>query len=124
MHATAHELQFVSEAEQSDSQMRNVPTDVGELIAAEPLVAAAMNELCDRWPASLTFGDLVAAASQRLAPAVPDAEAVDRPRGVPLEAYVLRVVWLSGCALPATGHRAAALRPVRSHEPRRPAAVR
>jgi SAM-dependent methyltransferase len=171
-HATAHELQFISEAELSDSQMRDVPTAVGELIAGlpddvivreqyldffnnrmfrqtlltranapvkriiearvldglavssparrdgsrfltdqgaaltttEPLVAAAMNELSDRWPASLIFGDLVAAASHRLAPATPDAHAVDRLRSVLLDAYLLRVVWLSGCELPATGH--------------------
>jgi hypothetical protein len=31
-HATAHELQFISEAELSDSQMRDVPTGVGELM--------------------------------------------------------------------------------------------
>lgn len=35
-HATAHELQFISEAELSDSQMRDVPTGVGELISGLP----------------------------------------------------------------------------------------
>lgn len=35
-HATTHELQFISEAELSDSQMRDVPTSVGELIAGLP----------------------------------------------------------------------------------------
>lgn len=71
--------------------------------STEPLVAAAMNELCECWPVALAFPDLVARASQRLTPATPDAEAVDRLRGVLLEASVLRVIWLSGCALPATG---------------------
>ena len=82
---------------------RFVTEQGAELSTTEPLVAAAMNELCDRWPASLAFPDLVARASQRLAPATPDAEAVDRLRGALLEAYVLRVVWPSGCPLPATG---------------------
>lgn len=62
-----------------------------------------MNELCDHWPGALAFPDLVARALQRLTAATPDAEAVDRLRGVLLEALVLRVLWLSGCALPATG---------------------
>ncbi len=170
-HANAHELQFVSEAELSDSQMRDVPAGVGELIASlpedvivreqyldffnnrmfrqtllaragvpvnraieghvldtmavssparregarfltdhggeltttEPLIAAAMNELCDHWPVSLPFGDLVDRAARRVG-STPGAEPLDRLRETLLQAYVLRIVGLAGCPLPVTGH--------------------
>jgi hypothetical protein len=95
-----------------------------ELSTTEPLVAAAMNELCDHWPGSLVFPDLVARASQRVARATPDAEAVDRLRGVLLEAYVLPSSGCRAARFPRPVSRAAARGPAGSRGPRRPADIR
>ena len=132
-HAAARDLQFLSEADLADSQLRDVPEGVGELVAslprdvvvreqyldffnnrafrqtllvhaqlplgrvlddaalealvlssparpteegflapdgaimrtADPLVAAAMDELCERWPEPVALTDLFTAAARR-----------------------------------------------------------
>jgi SAM-dependent methyltransferase len=170
-HAAAHGLQFLSEAELSDSQLRDVPTSVGELIASlpddviareqyldffnnrmfrrtllihsgvalrraiddrfveglavssparpapgqdgsfvtpegvemsstEPLVAAMMHELGDRWPSAVSFDELTARAWRRTSPDAAPAAAGDYLRGVVLEAYVARLVTLDSLVMP------------------------
>ena len=162
-HAAAHGLQFLSEADLADSQLRDVPEGVGELIGslppdvvvreqyldffsnrafrqtlivraelrlrrgvddaalealtlssparrsedgfvspdgavmrtADPLVAAAMDELCERWPEPLTFEDLLTAAAGR-AGAEPVSD--ERGRGVRrvlLDAHLAHLVLLN-----------------------------
>jgi SAM-dependent methyltransferase len=46
-HAAAHELQFLSEADLSDSQLRDVPASVGELIASLPADVIAREQYLD-----------------------------------------------------------------------------
>jgi hypothetical protein len=46
-HATAHELQFLSEADLSDSQLRDVPPSVGELIESLPNDVIAREQYLD-----------------------------------------------------------------------------
>jgi SAM-dependent methyltransferase len=172
-HATAHELQFLSEADLSESQMRDVPGSVGELIASLPpdvivreqyldffsnrmfrqtllvhsgapvnrviddrhlegmaiasparwdgerfvtpagaamstsaaLVSAAMHELGDCWPASLTFAELAARAGRRVSAEPLPEPTVESLRRVLLDAYLGRIVELHGCVLPVS-HRA------------------
>ena len=168
-HATAHGLQFLAEAQLSDSQLRDVPERVGELLANVPddvvvreqhldfftnrmfrqtllvnavvpvrreirddqvegleisspaswdgerfvapsgasmatsdrFVTAAMRELCDRWPASLDLSELARRAEDRSGEhRLPD-QAVERLRGVLLEAYLVQLVHLFGCPMPA-----------------------
>jgi SAM-dependent methyltransferase len=174
-HAAAHGLQFLSEAELSDSQMRDVPARVGALMGtvgddvvvheqyldffrnrmfrqtllvhdavpvqrtidpgllaemlissparpdgerfvtpdgvslttADPLVAAAMQELADCWPAALPFPDLAARCAARLVPSPLTTEDEDRLHEVLLEAYLGQVVQLSGCALPVAAYPSA-----------------
>jgi SAM-dependent methyltransferase len=171
-HAAAHGLQFLSEADLADSQLRDVPESVGELIAslpgdvvvreqyldffsnrafrqtllvpaelplsrtvddvaletlslsspaqptedgftspdgtvmrtADPLVAAAMHELCGRWPEPLTFGALLQAASRR-AGAEPVVDEHRRGvRRVLLDAHLAHLVQLSAGASALTAH--------------------
>ncbi|HEX3688287.1 MAG TPA: class I SAM-dependent methyltransferase [Solirubrobacteraceae bacterium] len=165
-HATAHGLQFLSEADLADSQLRDVPEGVGELVAslppdvvvreqyldffsnrafrqtllvhaetslgrrlddaalealvlssparptedgfvapdgaimrtADPLVAAAMHELCERWPEPVAFSALFAAAvRQARAEPVAD-EARGDLRRVLLDAHLAHLVLLGGHA--------------------------
>lgn len=169
-HAAHHGLQFLSEADLSDSQLRDVPERVAEFMAtvpddvvvreqyldfftnrmfrqsllvgaaasvrreiyedridglwlscparwdgerfttpsgssmttSDPGVAAAMHELCDRWPESIQFDELLVRAARRLGAAALSPDAVDQLRGVMFEAYLGRFVLLHGCALPVT----------------------
>jgi SAM-dependent methyltransferase len=168
-HASAHGLQFMSEAELSDSQLYDVPAAVAELIEALPddvvvreqyldffrnrmfrqtllvrseltltrtiddtplermaiacdaqredgafataggaritvshaFAAAAMEELCDAWPASLSFAALTRRAAARLGHATPEPDSVAALCELLLHAYVVQGVRLLGCPLPA-----------------------
>jgi SAM-dependent methyltransferase len=169
-HATAHGLQFLSEAELSESQMRDVPDRVAGLMGtvgddvvmreqyldffrnrmfrqtllvheaapvqrtiddgrlaemhiasparfdgeqfvtpegvsmttSDPLVAAAMQELSDCWPATLSFEDLTGRCAARLAPDPLTPRHEDQLRGALLEIFLGRIVQLYGCPLPVT----------------------
>jgi SAM-dependent methyltransferase len=182
-HAQAHGLAFLSEADLGDSQLRDVPGSVAELITNLPedvivreqhldfftnrmfrqtllvpatapvnraidvghvermalssaavrdgdsfrtpvgaaittsdlLVAAAMDELTESWPAALMFDELLARAWRRASPGSaepPPSEAGGHLTEVMLEAYVVHVVELAGCVLPIASHPAE--RPVAS----------
>ena len=168
-HAAAHELQFLSEAQLSDSQLRDVPADVGEFIAGLPddvvvreqyldfftnrmfrqtllvhaaapvdreisdhridglaiscpaswdgerfvtaggasitttnaLVSAAIHELCDCWPESVVFDELLGRVVRRVEVDTLAEVVVQQLRGVVLEAYLGQLVLLHGCAMPA-----------------------
>jgi SAM-dependent methyltransferase len=168
-HAAAHGLQFLSEAELSDSQMRDVPERVGELIAAlpddviqreqyldffrnrmfrqtlvvhesvelqraiddqhldelliastatfeegsfvtpfgvalttsDPLLTAALHELCDTWPGALRFAELCIRTARRLLIDQLSPSDQDRLRAFLLDVYLARLVELHGCPLPA-----------------------
>jgi SAM-dependent methyltransferase len=168
-HASAHGLQFMSDAELSDSQLVDVPPAVGELIASlpedvvvreqyldffrnrmfrqtllvrseltvtraiddtsvqdvviscdarlrdgafvtadgvqmtvsDPFCAAALQELCDAWPASLTLPELTRRAGARLGGAATSPDSVTVLRELLLAAYVAQGVRLLGCPLPA-----------------------
>jgi SAM-dependent methyltransferase len=168
-HASAHALQFLSDAELSDSQLRDVPPAVGELIAslpedvvvreqyldffrnrmfrqtllvrserdvtraidgasirdmvvscearlqdgafvtaagtrmtvAHPFCAAALQELCDAWPASLTLPELTRRAAARLGETATSPDSVAVLHELLLEAYVAQGVRMLGCPLPA-----------------------
>jgi len=175
-HAAAHELQFLSEAQLSDRQLRDVPAHVGEFIASlpddvvvreqyldfftnrmfrqtllvraaapvqheihdhridglaiscraswdgerfvapsgasmtttNPLVSAAMHELCDCWPESVVFDELLRRVTRRVGVETLAEVVVQQLRGVVLEAYLGQLVFLYGCAMPArarTGER-------------------
>lgn len=71
------------------------------LNTSDPVVNAAMDELCQVWPESLSFGELAARVSERLGgePATGDALAHLRP--AMLDLYLARIVQLQSCALPA-----------------------
>jgi SAM-dependent methyltransferase len=165
-HATARGLQFLSEADLADSQLRNVPEAVGELVAslppdvvvreqyldffsnrafrqtllvqaelplervvddaalealalsssarptddgfvgphgavmrtADPLVAAAMNELCERWPAPVALPELFTAAAQRAGTEPVGGDTRRGLRRVLLDAYLAHLVLLSSGA--------------------------
>ena len=167
--AARHGLQFLSDAELSDSQLYDVPAAVGELLASlpddvvvreqyldffrnrmfrqtllvrseptitrsvddapvahlavacdarreddtfvlaggarmtvsHPFSAAALDELCDRWPASLPFAELVARAAARVEQTEPAPAGVDVLRELLLQAHVVQGVRLLGCPLPA-----------------------
>jgi hypothetical protein len=168
-HTAAHELQFLSEAQLSDSQLRDVPAHVGEFIASlpddvvlreqyldfftnrmfrqtllvraavpvhheisdnridglaiscpasrdgdrfvtpsgasmtttNPFVSAAMNELGDCWPESVTFDELLRRVARRVEVDTLAEVAVQQLRAVVLEGYLGQVVLLHGCAMPA-----------------------
>lgn len=168
-HAAAHALQFLSEADLADSQMRDVPESVGELIGslppdvvvreqyldffsnrtfrqtllvgaelplsrvvddaalealalaspaqptddgfvnpdgavmrtADPLVAAAMTELCERWPQPVALPALLTAAARRAGAEPVSDERRRAVRRVLLDAHLAHLVLLSGAGAPA-----------------------
>ena len=163
-HATPRGLQFLSEADLADSQLRDVPEGVGELIASlppdvvvreqyldffnnrafrqtllvhaelplrrvvddaalealalsspaqptedgfvgpdgtvmrtsDPLVASAMDELCERWPEPLTFPDLLTRAARRAGIEPVSDERRGGVRRVLLDAHLAHLVLLNG----------------------------
>jgi SAM-dependent methyltransferase len=172
-HATPRGLQFLSEADLADSQLRDVPEGVGELIASlppdvvvreqyldffnnrafrqtllvhaelplrrvvddaalealalsspaqpteegfvgpdgtvmrtsDPLVASAMDELCERWPEALTFPDLLTRAARRAGTEPVSDERRGGVRRVLLDAHLAHLVALNGGGLSAlTAH--------------------
>jgi SAM-dependent methyltransferase len=168
-HASAHGLQFMSDAELSDSQLYDVPEAVGELLASlppdvvvreqyldffrnrmfrqtllvrsqheitrsiddgpvagmavacdarrdddafvlsgggrmtisHPFSHAALDELCDTWPATPMFAQLLERAAARLGLPGPPADGEVVLRELLLQAYVVQGVRLLGCPLPA-----------------------
>ncbi len=169
-HAAAHELQFLSEANLADSQLRDVPEGVGELMAnlprdvivreqhldfflnrmfrqtllvhegapvqraiddrhleelavcspaqsdgsrfetpegatlstPDPLLIAAMQALCEAWPQSVLFHELVERTARRLgASALPESDR-DRLRAAVLEVYLGRILLLHSCQFPVS----------------------
>jgi SAM-dependent methyltransferase len=171
-HAAAAGLQFLSEADLADSQLRDVPDGVGELVAslppdvvvreqyldffsnrafrqtllvhaelplgraiddaalealvlssparpaedgfvgpdgavmrtADPLVAAAMHELCERWPEPVALPELLTSAARRAGTELPSAEARRVLRRVLLDAHLAHLVLLSADAPAVTSH--------------------
>ncbi|HEX3974857.1 MAG TPA: methyltransferase regulatory domain-containing protein [Solirubrobacteraceae bacterium] len=171
-HAAARGLQFLSEADLADSQLRDVPEGVGGLVAALPpdvvvreqyldffsnrafrqtllvhaelplervlddaalealvlsssarptddgflgpdgavmrtadaLVAAAMDELCERWPEPVALPELVTAAARRAGTAPVSGEARRGLRRVLLDAHLAHLVLLSAGASALTAH--------------------
>lgn len=171
-HATGHGLQFLSEADLADSQMRDVPESVGELIAslppdvvvreqyldfftnrafrqtllvhaelalsrliddaaleelalsspaqptddgfaspdgavmrtADPLVAFAMSELCERWPEPVTLPSLLTAAARSASIERISDEHRRGVRRVLLDAHLAHLVQLSAGASQLTAH--------------------
>ncbi len=165
-HAAARGLRFLSEADLADSQLRDVPEGVGELVASlprdvvvreqyldffsnrafrqtllvhaelplgrviddaalealvlasparptedgfvgpdgavmrtsDPLVAAAMNELCDRWPEPVALSALVAGAARRAGAEPVSGEGRRGLRRVLLDAHLAHLVVLGGGA--------------------------
>jgi SAM-dependent methyltransferase len=69
---------------------------------SDPLVVAAMDELCDCWPASLAFGELAERARRRASAGPLSPQRIEQLRGAMLEGYLGRVVLLNGCALPVS----------------------
>ena len=168
--AACHDLQFLSEAQLSDSQLRDVPERVGELIASLPddvvvreqyldfftnrmfrqtllvpaaapvrreihdhridglaiscpaswdgerfvtpsgasmitsdaVVVAAMHELCDCWPESVVFDELLRRVARRLDVDALPVDSTQQMPGVLLEAYLGQLVLLYGCAMPVS----------------------
>ena len=171
-HAAARGLQFLSEADLADSQLRDVPEGVGELVAslqrdvvvreqyldffnnrafrqtllvhaelplgrvlddaalealvlssparptedgflapdgaimrtADPLVAAAMGELCERWPEPVALTDLFTAAARRADIEPVLGETRSGLRRVLLDAHLAHLVVLSAAAPALTSH--------------------
>jgi hypothetical protein len=71
------------------------------MTVSHPFAATALDELCERWPASLTLPELAACAAARLGRATDGSDSVAVLRDLLLHAYVVQGVRLLGCALPA-----------------------
>lgn len=83
---------------------RFVTDEGGELSTNDPVINAAMDELSQRWPGSLSLPELLALTARRLGRPAIAGDDVARLRSALLQAYAAGAVRLLGCALPATGN--------------------
>lgn len=81
-----------------------VGPDGAVMRTAEPLVAAAMDELCERWPEPVTLPALLAAAGRRTGAEPVSGEARRGLRRVLLDAHLAHLVLLGGSAPALTAH--------------------
>ena len=73
------------------------------MTTSEPLVQAAMGMLAEVWPRSLAFPALLARAREAVGLEVAPELVATRLRSVLLQAYLARIVMLTGCPPPVAG---------------------
>jgi SAM-dependent methyltransferase len=87
-----------------DLEARTFLTPEGfSMTTSEPLVQAAMGVLAEAWPRSVAFPALLARAREATGPDTPSELVEARLRSVLLQAYLARIVMLSGCSPPVSG---------------------
>ena len=87
-----------------DSEARTFLTPEGfSMTTSEPLVQAAMGALAEAWPRSVAFSTLLVRAHEAAGLEDPSELVAARLRTVLLQAYLARIVMLSGCPPPVIG---------------------
>ena len=87
-----------------DPEARTFLTPEGfSMTTSEPLVQAAMGALAEAWPRSVAFPALLARAREAAGPEAPFELVAARLCAVLLQAYLARIVMLTGCPPPVSG---------------------
>jgi SAM-dependent methyltransferase len=87
-----------------DPEARTFLTPEGfSMTTSEPLVQAVMGALAEAWPRSMAFPPLMARAREAAGPEASSELVAARLSAVLLQAYLARIVMLSGCPPPVIG---------------------